>query len=63
MVQFEIGATLNGWSEEEKAMQLATSSSGQARGPVSDLDVNSRLHFNILVTKVEEQFEPRMVSA
>ena len=38
LVQFDLIATLNQWTEPTKALQLAASLRGQAQGVLSDLD-------------------------
>ena len=52
LVQFQIVARLNHWSEEEKAMELATSLVGQARGVLSDMSEQDRLDYGALVQKL-----------
>ena len=58
LVQFQIAARLNHWSEEEKAMELATSLVGQARGVLSDMSEQDRLDYGALVQKLTLRFEP-----
>ena len=58
LVQFQIAARLNHWSEEEKAMELATSLVGQARGVLSDMSEHDRLDYGALVQKLSLRFEP-----
>ena len=58
-MQFEIASKLNGWSEETKAMELATSLSGTARAVLSDLKPAERLNFQSLVDKLTLRFEPK----
>ena len=58
LVQFQIAARLNHWSEEEKAMELATSLVGQARGVLSDMSEQDRLDYGALVQKLSLRFEP-----
>ena len=57
-MQFQIAARLNHWSEEEKAMELATSLVGQARGVLSDMSEQDRLDYGALVQKLSLRFEP-----
>ena len=58
LVQFNIAAKLNGWDEDRKAMELATSLEGNARGVLADLRPEQQLDFNVLVSKLTQRFEP-----
>ena len=58
LVQFEIAAEMNRWSSKQKAMELATSLVGQARGVLSDLSSLERTDFTALVRKLTLRFEP-----
>ena len=58
LVQFQIAARLNHWSEEDKAMELATSLVGQACGVLSDMSEQDRLNYGALVQKLSLRFEP-----
>ena len=58
LVQFEIAAEINRWSSKQKAMELATSLVGQARGVLSDLSSLERTDFTALVRKLTLRFEP-----
>ena len=58
LVQFEIAAEMNRWSPKQKAMELATSLVGQARGVLSDLSSSERTDFSALVRKLTLRFEP-----
>ena len=58
LVQFQIAARLNHWMDEEKAMELATSLVGQARGVLADMSEQDRLNYGALVQKLSLCFEP-----
>ena len=58
LVQFEIATQLNGWDESQKAMELATSLEGVARGVLADVSPEHRLNYKILVEKLMQRFEP-----
>ena len=58
LVQFQVAARLNHWSEEEKAMELATSLECQARRVLSDMSEQDRLDYGALVQKLSLRFEP-----
>ena len=58
LVQFEIAAEMKRWSPKQKAMELATSLVGLARGVLSDLSSSERTDFTALVRKLTLRFEP-----
>ena len=58
LVQFNIAAKLNCCDEDCKAMELATSLEGNARGVLADLTPEQQLDFNVLVSKLTPRFEP-----
>ena len=58
LVQFDIAAQLNDWDESQKAMELATSLDGAARGVLADVTPQNRLNFQVLVDKLAQRFEP-----
>ena len=51
-------ADLNGWSDEVKAMELATSLRGNAQSVLTDLSAADRRRFSALVTALANRFEP-----
>ena len=57
--QFEMTAILNNWDERRKALELATSLTGAARGVLSVLEVADRLNYSALVNKLSLRFEPQ----
>ncbi|VDH99537.1 Hypothetical predicted protein [Mytilus galloprovincialis] len=58
LVQFEMIALKNNWSESTKAYELATSLKGDARGIVTDLEPEMRLDYKYLVAELTSRFEP-----
>ena len=58
LVQFEIAAEVNNWTQRQKAMELATCLTGVARGILSDLDPKDRLDYEALKRKLTLRFEP-----
>ena len=58
LVQFEIAAEMNNWTQRQKAMELATCLTGVARGILSDLDPRDRLDYEALRRKLTLRFEP-----
>ena len=58
LVQFNIAARLNGWDDSQKAMELATSLEGNARGVLADMTPEQQLNFTVLVNKLTQRFEP-----
>ena len=58
LVQFDLIATLNQWTEPTKALQLAASLRGQAQGVLSDLDPVQRMDYSALVTALTDRFKP-----
>ena len=58
LVQFNIAAKLNNWDDTQKAMELATSLSGNARGVLADLSANKELDFEALTNKLTQRYEP-----
>ena len=58
LVQFNIAARLNGWDDSQKAMELATSLEGNARGVLADITPEQLLNFTVLVNKLTQRFEP-----
>ena len=59
LVQFEIVATMNRWTEDQKAQELATNLTGRAREVLTDLSPQDRLNFSALVSKLAMRFEPK----
>ena len=57
-VQFELVAALNGWDEETKALELATSLRGTAQSTLADLDPDKRTDYQSLVSALSARFEP-----
>ena len=58
LVQFNITATMKGWTESQKAMELATSLVGVACGVLSEINEEGQLNFGQFVEKLSAQFEP-----
>ena len=58
LAQFEIASKMNNWDSQQKAMELATSLVGQARGVLSDLSPSDRFDYSALVQKLTLRFEP-----
>ena len=58
LVQFNIAAKLNNWDDTQKAMELATSLEGNARGVLADLSANKQLDFEALTNKLTQRYEP-----
>ncbi|MCG7879154.1 MAG: hypothetical protein N0C90_22890, partial [Candidatus Thiodiazotropha endolucinida] len=58
LVQFEMTGDLNGWDENTKAMELATSLRGEAQTILSDLRPEQRRDFTQLVSALTARFEP-----
>ena len=58
LVQFNIASRLNAWDDDQKAMELATSLEGNARGVFADLTPEHQLDFKVLVDKLTQRFEP-----
>ena len=58
ITQFELVAEMNQWSDESKALELATSLRSQAQSVLSDLSYSQRRDYYILVKSLEERFEP-----
>ena len=58
MVQFEMIAALNNWSERTKALELATSLRKTALGVLTDLNDDTRYDFQALVSALSTRFEP-----
>ncbi|CAC5400655.1 unnamed protein product [Mytilus coruscus] len=58
LVQFELLGKRNQWTQEDKAMELATSLRGAAVSILSDLGVQDRENYNCLVTALAARFEP-----
>ena len=56
--QFEIIAKLNGWTEEEKAMELATCLDGMARDVLTNLSMEECVDFGTLKQALRMRFEP-----
>ena len=52
--QFELVAVLNGWNEETKALELATSLRGSASSILADLDPDKRYHWVAGVSSVSQ---------
>ena len=59
LVQFQIAAELNRWTDRQKAMELATSLVGSARGVLSDMKPEERLDFDALVKRLTMRFKPK----
>ena len=57
LVQFNIAAKLNNWDDTQKAMELATSLEGNARGVLVDLSANKQLDFEALTNKLTQRYE------
>ena len=57
-VQFQLVAALNGWNEETKALELATSLWGTAQSILADLDPDKRTDSQSLVSAPSATFEP-----
>ena len=57
-VQFELAAALNGWDEETKALELATSLRGTAQSILADLYPHKRTDYQSLVSALSARFEP-----
>ena len=51
-------AALNGWDEETKALELATSLQGTAQSILADLDPDKRTDYQSLVSALSARFEP-----
>ena len=58
LVQFVLLGKGNQWTQEEKAMELATSLRGAAVAILSDLGVQDREDYNCLVSALAARFEP-----
>ena len=58
LVQFEMVSQLNGWNNETKAMELATSLKGPALSVMVDLDPTMRNNYTELVSALENRFKP-----
>ena len=58
MVQFEMIAALNNWSERTKALELATSLRKTALWVLTDLSDDTRYDFQTLVSALSTRFEP-----
>lgn len=61
--QFEMVAELNGWDDDTKALELATSLRGVAQGILSDLSAAERRSFRHLVAALGNRFEPEHQTA
>ena len=57
-VQFEMVASLNGWDEDTKALELATSLRESAQGILTDLEPEKRFDYHSLVSALSSRFEP-----
>ena len=57
-VQFEMVASLNGWDEGTKALELATSLRGTAQSILTDLEPEKRIDYTSLVSALSARFEP-----
>ncbi len=57
LTHFEMCAELSGWSDREKATQLAASLDGQALQVLSNLPWGERLNFNHLVSALQNRFQ------
>ena len=57
-MQFQLVAALNGWDEETKALELATSLRGTAQSILADLDPDKRTDYQSLVSALSARFEP-----
>ena len=58
LVQLNIASRLNAWDDDQRAMELATSLEGNARGVLADLKPEHQLDFKVLVDKLTQRFEP-----
>ncbi|KAK7505142.1 hypothetical protein BaRGS_00003712 [Batillaria attramentaria] len=58
-VQFEMFADAHGWSDRQKAIELATSLKNQAVGVLATLEPCHRYNYDALVAALEARFEPR----
>ena len=58
LVQFNIAAKLNNWDDTQKAIELATSSEGNAQGVLADLSANKQLDFEALTNKLTQRYKP-----
>ena len=58
LMQFDKPAQLNDWEESQKAMELAKSLEGVARGVLADVIMEHQLNFKVLVDKLTQPFEP-----
>ena len=58
LVKFDIAAQLNDWDESQKAMELATSLEGTARGVLADVSPQNCLNFQVPVDKFAQRSEP-----
>ena len=58
LVQFEIAAGMNRWSQKQKAMELAASLVGQAQFVLSDVSSSERPDFTTPVRKLTLRLEP-----
>ena len=56
-VQFEMVASLNGWDEDTKALELATSLRESAQGILTDLEPEKRFDYHSLVSALSARFE------
>jgi hypothetical protein len=51
-------AEINSWSQEDMALELATSLRDTALGVLGDVEVSERRNYNILVLSLTNRFEP-----
>ncbi|CAC5401811.1 unnamed protein product [Mytilus coruscus] len=58
LVQFELIAAINKWSDIEKALELATSLRGTAQSILTDLRPEMRTNFIQLTTALASRFQP-----
>ena len=58
LVQFELVANLNGWTDDVKALELATSLRDAAQGILADLDVTQLRNYPALAAALTNRFEP-----
>ncbi|CAC5371057.1 unnamed protein product [Mytilus coruscus] len=58
LVQFELIAAINKWSDIEKALELATSLRGTARSVLTDLRPEMRTNFIQLTAALASRFQP-----
>jgi transposase InsO family protein len=58
LVQFDLVAEVNRWSDTEKALELATSLRDTAQGVLAELDINQRRNYQALVAALTNRFEP-----